>query len=238
MNPVIMLTLNNLALTKKAVASVLAQDIEGEVDLLVIDNGSTDGTQRWLASKVDFQVAIPDPPMSVAAAWNMGLKYFFQQGAEYVFVVNNDIELRPDTYRLLIMDGGGFVTAVGSDSPEKIKTLAEPDPLKKRPHPDFSAFVIRREVFEKVGVFDEKFLGAFGEDWDYHVRLHAAGTTAICLDLPFLHWGSMTVKNAIPSEQKRIGIQADKNRAYFKEKWGMAGGSPEYYTYFGNTEPT
>jgi GT2 family glycosyltransferase len=239
MNPVIMLTLNNLALTKKAVASVLAQDIP--VELLIMDNGSTDGTVPWLLSRgiLDFSfVSDPSGSRSVAASWNFGLKYYFMRGAEYALVVNNDIELRPDTYRLLIMDGGGFVTAVGSDSPEKIKALAEPDPLKKRPHPDFSAFVIRREVFEKVGVFDEKFLGAFGEDWDYHVRLHAAGTTAICLDLPFLHWGSMTVKNAIPSEQKRIGIQADKNRAYFKEKWGMAGGSPEYYTYFGNTEPT
>lgn len=258
MSPVIMLTLNNLALTRKAVASVLAQDIP--VELLVIDNGSTDGTVEWLHSAKGLSAVFPSPAFSVAAAWNFGLRHFFRGGADYVFVLNNDIQLRPDTYRHLVMDGGGFVTAVGTDDPEKIKpvtfivthTFQEgrpayskpmgagyplPDPLRKRNHPDFSAFVIRREVYEKVGPFNEAFLGGYCEDSDYHCRLHAAGITAYCLDLPFLHWGAQTVKSANPADQKRIQIQADKNRALFHQMYGFGVGSKEYYSYFSSSPP-
>ena len=121
---------------------------------------------------------------------------------------------------------------------EKIEVMTEPNPEAKRPHPDFSCMLIRREVWEKVGPFDENFKRAFGEDWDMHVRLQKAGIQAYCIDLPFLHHGSMTVKNADPKEVREIQIQADKNREYFKEKWGFAGASKEYYDFFGHPPPT
>jgi hypothetical protein len=175
----------------------------------------------------------------------------FLKKSEYVLVVNNDIELRPDTYRHLVADGGGFVTAVGTNDPEKIKPpmkyehklanirgpYLDPDPSKKRPHPDFSCFLIRKEVFEEVGPFDERFEGAYCEDSDYHVRMHRAAITAYALELPFLHHGAQTVKNADPGDQKRIQIQADKNRALFKQIYGFGVGSPEYYASFGTGAP-
>lgn len=174
-----------------------------------------------------------DEPLSVAASWNRALRWCFKSGAEHVFCVNNDVELRPDTYRHLVNDGGGFVTAVGTRDPEKIKPpYIDPDPSKKRPHPDFSAFLIRREVYEEVGGFDEEFLIAYCEDSSYHVRLHRAGITAIALELPFLHHGAMTIKYADPAEVRKIQIQADKNRQYFKSKYGFDVGSTAYYEYF------
>jgi len=237
-NPCIMLTRNNLHLTRKAVKTILAQDLEGGVDLFIIDNGSTDGTIPWLFTQRDLHWVCPSPPLSgVAESWNRGLAMFFGMGADYVLVVNNDIELRPDTYRHLINDGGGFVTAVGSDDPEKIKALNEPDASKKRPHPDFSCYLIRREVWEKVGPFDEKFLIAYAEDSDFHCRLHASGITAIALELPFLHYGAQTIKNADTADQIRIKTQAEKNREYFKQKYGFSVGSVEYYNYFGTGSP-
>jgi GT2 family glycosyltransferase len=232
-----MLTRNNLHLTKKAVASVLKQDISSGVDLLVIDNGSTDGTREWLRSQTNISSLCPSPPMSVSAAWNLGLTVFLKK-SEYVLVVNNDIELRPDTYAWLVGDGGGFVTAVGTNDPEKVQPpYLDPDPSKKRPHPDFSCFLIRKEVFEEVGPFDERFEGAYCEDSDYHVRMHRAAIAAYALELPFLHHGAQTVKNADPGDQKRIQIQADKNRALFKQIYGFGVGSPEYYASFGTGAP-
>jgi len=247
MNPVIMLTLNNLALTKKAVKSVLAQDV-GDITMLVIDNGSSDGTWEYLygISSSKVRVVFNRPAKSVAASWNFGLSFCFNAFREsHALVLNNDIELRPDTYRHLLADGGGFVTAVGSNDPMKIiaafapgpdgilrPALEWPDPAKKRPHPDFSCFLIRKEVFERVGPFDERFEGAFAEDWDMHCRLHQAGIPAMSLDLPFYHHGSATINAADPVAVRRIQIQADKNREYFKRKWGFAGASPEYEAYF------
>jgi GT2 family glycosyltransferase len=251
-NWVVCLTRNNLHLTRKAIDTFRRQDI-GDVHLLVIDNGSTDGTVNWLGTQPDIFTIMNHPQKSVAAAWNQALRWLFTpRWADG----NTPLGPRPDCMRHLVADGGGFVTAVGSRDPEKIKPptidprsdeeyertsytpYPTPDPSKKRPHPDFSCFLIRRETWDKVGPFDENFKIAFVEDQDYHVRLHQAGIRAECLDLPFVHYGSMTIKNADSDEQRRISQQAALNREYFKSKYGFAGGSPEYYAFFGNVAPT
>lgn len=227
-----------MTLTRKALKTFKAQDI-GEVMIIVINNASTDGTNEFLQTQRDVATMYFDPPLSVAESWNRALTFVFKAGAEYAFVVNNDTELRSDAYRLLVEDGGGFVTAVGTRDPEKIKPpYSVPNPEAKRDHPDFSAFLIRREVYERVGPFDECFKIAFCEDASYHVRMHRAGVHAYCLDLPFLHHGSMTIKNAELSEVRKIQAQAEKNRALFKKMYGFEVGSPEYYAEFGTGAPS
>lgn len=226
--PVLIVLRNNLHLTRPCLKSVEAQDIP--VMPWLIDNGSTDGTQQWAATQRGILYTYYAERLSVAQAWNIGLSMLFEKmGFEAAIVLNNDTELRPDTARLLLEDGGGFVTAVGVRERKLIETLSTPDPNAKRPHPDFSCYLIRKSVYEQIGPFDENFHIAFCEDGDYDLRLYKDGIRAYCLDLPFLHHGSMTVKNAEPAEIRRIQIQADKNREYFKRKWGFAMGSEEYY---------
>ena len=248
-NPIIVPVRNGLHLTRPAIADFLAQDI-GDVEVLVIDNASTDGTTQWLATQ-PVAVAHSNPPRSVAASWNFGLRWAFDQGCEYALVVNNDVRLRPDTYRHLVEDGGGLVTAVGTTDRKKIEPVSitqigddpttidysMPDPDAKRSHPDFSCYLIRREVYEAVGSFDEKFAGAYAEDSDYHLRMHQAGIHAICLDLPFYHLGAATIKLSDPDSANLIGWQANANRAYFKQKHGVEVGSDEYYRLFGHGKP-
>lgn len=255
MNWILTLTRNNLHLTREAIQSFRAQDI-GDVQILVIDNGSTDSTVNWLHTQKDLFTILHNPGRGVAESWNEGLGWLFSprwvmgqpkpSEVDYVFVVNNDVILRPDTMRWLVKDGNGFVTAVGSQDPECLQTIHDksgkphylpPNPNNKRPHPDFSCYLIRREVWEKVGRFDENFKVAFSEDQDYHVRLFNAGIVAEALELPFLHYGSMTIKNSEPSEQKRIAHQAELNRAYFKKKWGFESGSQAYYDHFKSSPP-
>lgn len=253
MNWIVVPVRNNLPLTREAVRTFKAQDIEGGVQILVIDNGSTDGTAQWLATQHNVFTLVNQPGMSVAASWNRGLEFVFGSYPKepHCLIVNNDVELRPDTYRHLAADGGGFVTAVGTKDAEKIRAFGSgdanvqayrdlylpPDPVKKRPHPDFSCYLIRRETYLTVGGFDENFKIAFCEDWDYHLRMQRAGIRAMALELPFLHHASQTVKNAENAERDRIMAQAAENRAYFFTKWGVHGGSPEYYELFNNTAP-
>src|SRR5262245_15469319 len=250
MNWILLLARNNLYLTRKAAKTALAQDV-GDVRLLIIDNACEDGTSDWIQTQRENVFSVrPVAQVSVAAAWNRGLKFIFNNlKMPHCLVINNDVELRPDTYRHLVRDGGGFVTAVGSRDPEKIRPCRDceqhgytihydtPNPAAKRPHPDFSCYLIRKETWEKVGQFDERFEIAFCEDWDYHCRLHQAGILAEALELPFLHHGSMTVKMADINEQRRISIQADRNRESFRKKWGFAGGSPDYYKFFESGPP-
>jgi O-antigen biosynthesis protein len=243
-NPLICPVRNGLHLTRKAIKTFKAQDIEGGVDIIVIYNQSTDGTSEYLQTQHDIATMHFNPPLSVAASWNRALQWVFHAGAEYALVVNNDVEFRPDTYRHLVADGGGFVTAVGTRDPEKIKPpeagnpyYLAPDPSKKRPHPDFSCYLIRRETYERVGEFDENFLIGYCEDSCYHVRMHRAGIHAEALELPFLHHGAQTIRYADPGEVRKIQIQADKNREYFRKKYGFSVASKEYYDYFSVSPP-
>lgn len=251
MNPILCPVRNCLPFTREAVRTFLAQDI-GNVEVLVIDNDSQDGTAQWLWSQ-PVQTVTFRPGKSVAASWNFGLRHFFGKGAEYVLVPNNDVELRPDTYRHLVADGGNFVTAVGTRdrekisprrtviypnddmlSPKTIEVYDPPNPDRKRPHGDFSCFLIRRECWERTGPFDECFAGGYCEDASYDVRMYRAGIKAYCLDLPFLHYGAQTLANADQVEAAAIRYNADKNRALFKEMYGVEVGSAAYYSLFGD----
>jgi GT2 family glycosyltransferase len=231
---ILCVTHNNLPLSKQAINSAIAQTIP--CDVLVQDNASTDGTREWLRSKVGVTYVPYNFQLSLAECWNRGLKALFNAGAKEVLVINNDVVLRPDTYWMLVNIKQPFVTAVSVDCPHKLGAPGdrEPDNLAEaaRPHPDFSCFMVRKEVYERVGKFDEIFYPAYCEDADYHVRMHRAKIRAICVDLPFLHLGASTVKNADPGEKARILRMADKNREIFRKRYRCLPGTPEYEALF------
>jgi GT2 family glycosyltransferase len=226
---IVMPVYNCAALTRAAVESCFTQDI-GSVRLMVMDNGSTDGVTSWLRTLASVDIVSLGPPAGVTRLWNVALKHLFEEErVPYVLVINNDLRLRPDTYRLLVEDGGWFVTAVGTN-----KGIAWPGGVpsgEKRPHPDMSCYLIRRECWEKVGGFDERFV-IYVQDLDYHLRMHQAGIDAHCIDLPFQHFVSSTLKEAGEEDRQRMLARAEKDREEFRAKWGCAVGSEEYYDKF------
>lgn len=231
MNPILMLCRNSLELTKRAVESVMAQDID--CTLYAVDNDSSDGTSQFLDDNHIHHWRMT-PAKGVSASWNFGLTYLFDvAGCEQVLVLNNDLVLRPDTYRELLADGGAFVTCVSVGEIEQIKT----EFVKSvRPHPDYSAFLIRRSVWDTVGPFDESMV-MYSSDNDHHVRMHQAGIEAYTIGLPFYHYASGTLKMADEIERQTIQRQADKDRETFLRKWGVKVGSDGYYLLFNGSRP-
>lgn len=228
MNPVLMLCRNSLALTIKAMESVLNQDIE--VTPYIIDNDSTDGTAEWLKGVNTVVRSLRfTPAKGVSASWNFGLSYLFDVAqCDHVLVVNNDVQLRPDTYRELIDARADFVTAVGVGDPAQL----EWDHVHRmRPHPDFSCFLIDKSVWRTVGQFDESMVH-YASDADYHLRMHQAGIKAYTNGIPFYHYASGTLKTATETERQQIHWQADRDRETFERKWGVKIGSPDYYAMF------
>ena len=233
-NWILMVAHNLSHMTMKAVVSALQQDI-GNVRVFLINQGSKDGlAQAADALYPDVVTTHHYPPLSsLAAAWNLGLSHLIEESGGKVLVVNNDVELIPETYRLLVKDGGGFVTAVGvTPTPEKPFDATVGDLTKSRPHPDFSCMLIRRWVWERVGPFDERYLIAYCEDADMHIRMHRAGVDAKCIDIPFLHHAAATINSLPVWEREKVERQADLNRALFKREYGCEVGSAQYYKLF------
>jgi len=231
---ILIVSRNNLHLTKLAVRSALYQDVP--VMVMLMDNYSSDGTLSWMKSKPLIIPIHTEKQLSLAACWNKGLKAFFQSGSDEVLILNNDIEIRPDTYKMLRSMNQPFVTCVSVDTPDRLGVAGDRSPneilMGARPHPDFSCFMIRREVTNRVGWFDESYYPAYCEDNDYHVRMHRAGVKAICVDLPFLHHAAATVKSAEPGEVDRIKRGAIVNREKFRLQYGCIPGTKEYEELF------
>jgi len=233
---------NNKFLTKKTVECALSQDVY--VDVLLYDNAYTDGTREWIRSaqsrRPNLNWACTVIQKSLSWVWNRGIKAFLDARAEAILVLNNDVEIYPGYYRLLESMKLPFVTGVGIDDYTEYKkakqktSLPNLDGYTTRPHPDFSAFMIRREVIEKVGWFNEEYFPAYSEDCQFHVRMWRAGIEAVCVDLPFYHVGkgSSTLRTASPSEIASIRRGAEANRERFHKEFGCYPGTPEYYELF------
>ena len=227
---ILIVSYNNLSLTKAVVRTSLEQDTPCSV--LVVDNGSTDGTDKWLHTKPVSTCF--GRQQSLAACWNLGIGYFRHCGAPEVLVLNNDVEIPRNFYRLLRDCNKPFISGVPVDDRSRLAEVKTVDYLLStaNPHPSFSAFMIRREVVDKVGFFDEEYYPAYFEDGDMHVRMHRAGVEAVSVDLPFYHVRSSTLNNSSESDRLRIerGFEANKKR--FREKYHCVPGTPEYEELF------
>lgn len=232
MNTVVVPVVAGPQMTKRAIDSALAQDIETQV--LVICNGAVSGLPQYLTARYwnneRVQIIAYATMRSLNAVWNFAIGQVLAR-APHVLVINNDVELRTDTYRLLAADGGTFVTGVSVGTREEMEQGV--DTTSKRPHPDFSCFLIRRECWSRVGGFDEAFF-AYASDADYHLRMDKAGVDAYSLAIPFYHERSSTIKLVSNELRDTLQARADADRLYFRRKYGFDVGSDQYYHSFRN----
>lgn len=227
MNPVLTLTHNGLDLTKRCIESIRSQDIPTEI--MVIDNNSTDGTWEWcLANGLSLGFAYPQN-RGVSVGWNDGLEILFTKGYEHVLVVGNDTVLPKSFYSTLLNCQLPFVTGVAVDNYKQANEKPSVLPFEARP--DFSAFLIRWECWNKVGPFDER-MKLYASDTDYHVRAHRAGMDLWKAAVPFYHERSSTLRLASPDEQVELYEQAHQDRRFFQEKYGCLPGTTEYESLF------
>ncbi len=226
MNGILTLTRNNLALTQRAIHSFLRQDIVTVV--MAIDNGSTDGTVPWLKAYGCLLRAEPEN-RGVSAGWNCGLKMFFEAGAENVLVVGNDTWLPPYFYRELLSYNLPFMTGVAVDNMEQVQPKPSKAPLD--PHPDFSAYCIRKRIWTEVGPFDER-MKHYASDCDWHIRAHRKSYGLWKASCEFYHERSSTLRNASPEDAQQIQEQANKDRMTFQALYNCLPGQPEYEAIF------
>lgn len=220
---IIMPTFNCVKYTQQTLGSIKTNL---PCNVIIVDNASTDGTLQLLndLSKISNQIIIRNMKrISLSAAWNMGLKRAMQDSEfKYAYVLNNDLILEPYQLEVLV--------AFAKDHPEYvIMSGLNTRVWKKRPNEivegacNFSAFFITKSCLEKVGLFDENFLGAYFEDNDYALRVKKAGLKmCVVCDVGFNHFGSVTLREGLTKqEQAHQNACFINNREYFRKKWGF-----------------
>lgn len=98
---VIIVTYNAMQWAKRCFESLI--NSTERVDIFVVDNGSTDGTQDYITSNypfVHFEQNLTNDGFGKAN--NKGLRYAIKEGYEYAYLLNQDAWIFPNTiYRLI-----------------------------------------------------------------------------------------------------------------------------------------
>ncbi len=225
---IITLTYNNL---KKATKPFLEYLYSGEADfeLIIVDNGSTDGTVEFLKdfeqSHNNVKVIYNSENLGFAKGCNQGIK--LAQG-EVIGLLNNDILFSSDwiKYPVEVLEKeqkAGFVSLSSVEAYAYSKrsfdglTKKEIVELSYFPcvNPFFSCVFTQKRLFYKIGYFDEKFAPAYFEDDDISWRAIFAGYKNFKIDnVYFYHFGSVTGKNL-----NNLSEIFERNKKYFFTKY-------------------
>jgi GT2 family glycosyltransferase len=109
---IIVVTYNRLLLLKEVIDSLRSQTYK-DYKIIVVNNGSTDGTKEWLESQ-DEIITITQENSGGAGGFFTGMKYAAEAGYEYCWIMDDDVICAPDALEELIKaiqvkNGIGFV---------------------------------------------------------------------------------------------------------------------------------
>lgn len=89
---VLMPVFNRLELTRAMINCLRSQVVDESISIVVIDDGSTDGTEQYLKTQNDVTVLQGDGSLWWGGAIDLGLKHLFAQthNPGWVVMINND----------------------------------------------------------------------------------------------------------------------------------------------------
>jgi GT2 family glycosyltransferase len=98
----IVLNYNGRELTLATLASLAALDYPA-LDLLVVDNGSTDGSDAAVAADYPAVRRLrTEENLGISGGLNLGFRVGLDEGYDYLMAMNNDIEVAPDLLTELV----------------------------------------------------------------------------------------------------------------------------------------
>lgn len=201
--------LNRAEFISEAIDSVQNQDYSN-VEHIVIDGGSTDGTLDILKQYEHLQV-ISEYDSGLYDAINKGIKL---SSGEIIGFLNTDDYYEPNIFGLIVQSFsehpdacavvGGADTFIdhpifGRKIKEKYSTIPEDNLLycSTLGAPIFNAWFFHKSLFQSIGVFNTKY--KLVADRDFLIRMHNAATRFFSLSNIFYHYriheGSLTFTN-------------------------------------------
>lgn len=205
----VMTVFNQLPLTRACLESLRPTTVP--FDLLVVDNGSTDGTTEFLR-----EFPYPFPLRHHRNGENLGLIRALNQGwrfaqGEFVCFLHNDTEMRDPRWLERLVEAlaeGGGVGLAGLYGARRVRrdgryvgrtivhSLVEGPTLRgdrvEVATVDGVCLCLRRSLLEQLGGFDEEYGFFHGYDRDLSFAVREAGGRCVVVNAPFVHRGGGT----------------------------------------------
>ena len=203
------------------------ESVRGEAaEVLVVDNGSTDGSAE-LAREQGMAVLQLPKNRGFAAAINAGL---LQVSTAWVAILNNDVEPEPGYFAALLraaeQSGAGWATGKILSASQPDRFDATTDALSRGACPwrvghgradnaawegpaqallvPFTAALFRMDLFRQLGSLDERF-ESYLEDVEFGVRAALAGYHGCYVpEARAYHQGSATLGRWHPTTVRRL----------------------------------
>jgi len=246
---IVIVTYDNLVFTRMCLESVLATTRTSDAEVVVVDNGSGDGTPAYLKEMASrfpgLRLLLNQTNLGFVRAANQGLA---AARGEVLVLLNNDTIVTPGWLGGLVrhLDDrsvgivGPVTNAAGNEA--RVSTTyrtyggllsfaagRRSNVGERFDIPVLTMFcaAMRREVYEAVGGLDERFEVGMFEDDDYALRVLAAGGRVVCAEDVFVHhFGEASFGLLV--ETGEHGELFRRNRRRFESKWGRVW-SPHRY---------
>ena len=181
----------------------LEQSAHVDITTIVVENGSRDDSARVIRENCPHAILLEsDQNLGFAGGSNMGIQKALTLARDFILLLNNDAVVAPNTIALLVehMEAHSDVGICGpmipcKNQPESIQIVGGLFDLKtglfrtvgagekdagQYEHPvqfdmvSGCALMARREAFEEIGLFDERFFCYF-EEADFCFRARRSG---------------------------------------------------------------
>jgi hypothetical protein len=212
--------------------------------VMVVDNGSTDGSQQVVRSRYpEMDLIENEKNLGFGGGNNVGIRCALQHGADWVLLLNNDILVDPSLLTELMQAAAGD-SKMGILGP-KIYYQAEPNKLwyaggqinyftgiishrgiRKEDHGQYDrteetdyvtgcALLIQREVLQEIGLFDPVYYPAYAEDADLCVRAQRAGYRIVYVP-PAKLWHKISMSSGGGLTPLKTRLKVEHSLIFFK----------------------
>ena len=193
--------------------------VRDEVEIIVVDNSSTDDTKRIAA---DLGAKVLDKGPERSAQRNLGWR---TASSDWIIVLDADMILPPETIGEILLQSNNPPIQQSNNSPLAywIPEVRTGSGLRLKARNFERSFydgtcidglrMIRRDLLEKVGGYDENLVAC--EDWDLDRRLIAAGAVTGMLKGHLIH---NEAKQGLKKFLKKKAYYSTSVAAY-RNKW-------------------